>query len=87
MLKTEQKQKIISKAKKHDTDSGSAEVQIALLTERINQLSSHLDTHKKDKHSRRGLIKLVAERRKHLKFLEKKDQKAFEKVKKDNKIK
>ncbi len=63
------KQEIISKHKMHETDSGSPEVQIALLSERINMLTQHLLTHKKDNHSRRGLIKLVAKRRRLLDYL------------------
>jgi small subunit ribosomal protein S15 len=54
---------------RHQTDTGSPEVQIALLTTRINQLTEHLRTHKHDQHSRRGLLKLVGQRRRHLKYL------------------
>ena len=67
------KQAIIEKYKLHDSDTGSPEVQIALLTERINHLNEHLKIHKKDHHSRRGLLKMVGVRRSFLKYLEKKD--------------
>jgi len=60
---------IISKHKLHESDSGSPEVQIALLTERINYLTEHFKTHKKDHHSRRGLLKLVGRRRRLLDYL------------------
>lgn len=86
MLKTAKKQKIIKKSAVHDTDTGSSEVQVALLSERIKELSSHLKSHKKDNHSRRGLIKLVSKRRKHLKYLERKDKVAYEKIVADLKI-
>jgi small subunit ribosomal protein S15 len=70
MLTTKKKAVVIKKTGKHEKDTGSSEVQIALLTERIEELSSHLKTHKKDNHSRRGLLKLVAKRRAHQKYLE-----------------
>jgi small subunit ribosomal protein S15 len=73
VLKREDKQKIIDSFKLHDSDSGSPEVQIALLTERITYLTEHFKTHKKDFHSRRGLLKLVGRRRKTLDYLKKKD--------------
>ncbi len=63
------KQEIIEKFKTHEGDTGSPEVQIAVLTERINQLTEHLKVHNKDKHSRIGLIKLVNQRRRHLNYL------------------
>jgi len=69
MLSKEQKQEIIQRFKLHDVDTGSPEVQIALLTERINRLNEHLMTHKKDNHSRRGLLKMVGQRRKLLNYL------------------
>lgn len=80
MLTTKKKQSVIKKARKHDTDTGSSEVQIAVLTERINELTGHLKTHKKDNHSRRGLLKLVANRRSHQKFLDEKKRKAEAKM-------
>ncbi len=70
---TEKKKEIIEKFKTHETDTGSSEVQIALLTERILYLTEHFKTHAKDHHSRRGLLKLVGQRRNHLKYLQKKD--------------
>lgn len=69
MLTKDQKQEIIQKYQLHGTDTGSPEVQIALLTERINKLNEHLQTHKKDFHSRRGLLKMVGQRRKLLNYL------------------
>jgi len=71
-LTAEQKKEIIEKYKLHDHDSGSAEVQIALLTERIRQLTDHFQIHKKDHASRRGLLKLVGRRRKLLDYLKNK---------------
>lgn len=73
MLKTETKQGILGKYRRHDGDTGSAEVQVALLTERINQLAEHLKQHKKDFHSRRGLLKMVGKRRRLLGYLERTD--------------
>ncbi len=67
------KQEIIEKYAIHEGDTGSPEVQVALLTYRINHLNEHLKTHKKDHHSRRGLLKMVGVRRGFLKYLEKKD--------------
>lgn len=67
------KNKIIEKYKLHDGDTGSPEVQIALLTERINHLNEHLQLHKKDHHSRRGLLKMVGQRRGLLNYLHEKD--------------
>ena len=67
------KQDIIEKYAIHEGDTGSPEVQVALLTYRINHLNEHLKTHKKDHHSRRGLLKMVGVRRSFLKYLEKKD--------------
>jgi small subunit ribosomal protein S15 len=69
----ETKKNIIHKFKLHDTDTGSAEVQIALLSERIRQLTEHFKIHAKDHHSRRGLLKLVGQRRKLLNYIKKKD--------------
>ena len=64
-------------ARRHDTDTGSPEAQVALLTKQIDELSKHLKKNKKDFHSRRGLLQMVANRRKHLKYLERKDEKAY----------
>ena len=69
----ERKQEIISTYRRDDKETGSSEVQIALLTERINHLTDHLKVHAKDDHSRRGLLKMVGQRRGLLKYLEKVD--------------
>ena len=68
-MEKEQKQQILSDYKRQDGDTGSAEVQIALLTKRINELTAHLETHSKDEHSRRGLLKMVGQRRRMLAYL------------------
>jgi len=80
MLSTEEKTKIIEKYKLHNADTGSDEVQIALLSEEIKQLLSHLKKHSKDLHSKRGLLKMVAKRRKLLKHLKKEDEKRYNKI-------
>ncbi|WP_163971264.1 30S ribosomal protein S15 [Oceanobacillus halotolerans] len=69
----ERKNEIINEFKVHDNDTGSPEVQIAVLTEEITKLNEHLRTHKKDHHSRRGLLKMVGKRRNLLNYLRKKD--------------
>ena len=69
MLAADKKQNLIEQYRKHPSDTGSPEVQIALLTERINYLTEHFKAHKKDFHSRRGLLKLVGQRRKLLDYL------------------
>ena len=69
----ERKQEIINIYKREENDTGSPEVQVALLTERINELTEHLKIHKKDNHSRRGLLKMVGKRRNLLKYVAKKD--------------
>lgn len=69
----ERKQEVINAYKREEKDTGSPEVQIALLTERINELTEHLKVHKKDNHSRRGLLKMVGKRRNLLNYLAKKD--------------
>ncbi|MDE4541792.1 30S ribosomal protein S15 [Thermoanaerobacterium sp. R66] len=73
MLNKERKNEIIAENRIHEKDTGSPEVQIALLTERINSLNEHLKVHKKDHHSRRGLLKMVGQRRGLLNYLMKKD--------------
>ena len=73
MISKELKSQIIDKYKKEEKDTGSPEVQIAILTERINELTEHLKVHKKDNHSRRGLLKMVGKRRNLLNYLAKKD--------------
>ena len=73
MMRKEEKTALIEANKLSETDTGSPEVQIAILTKRINDLNEHLKTHKKDHHSRRGLLKMVGHRRNLLKYLTKKD--------------
>ena len=73
MMRKEQKTAIIEANKTHEGDTGSPEVQIAILTARINDLTDHLRVHKHDNHSRRGLLKMVGQRRKLLDYLAKKD--------------
>ena len=73
MISKEMKSQIIEKYKRDEKDTGSPEVQIAILTERINELTEHLKVHKKDNHSRRGLLKMVGKRRNLLNYLAKKD--------------
>jgi small subunit ribosomal protein S15 len=72
-LTKEQKQELIDRYGRADGDTGSAEVQVALLTGRINELTEHLRTHRKDHHSRRGLLMLVGKRRRLLRYLERSD--------------
>ncbi|MCM8800457.1 MAG: 30S ribosomal protein S15 [Candidatus Omnitrophica bacterium] len=79
-LLQEKKRKIIDAFKIHSRDTGSAEVQIALLTERINNLTEHFKRHKKDFSSRRGLLVLVGRRRKFLNYLKNKDIKRYEEI-------
>lgn len=79
-LSKEEKQEIIEKYKKHDGDTGSPEVQIALLTKRINDLNEHLTVHKKDHHSRRGLLKMVGKRRALLNYLMKRDYERYKQL-------
>jgi len=79
-LEKEEKQKIISEFEIHEGDTGSPEVQIALLTERINQLSEHLKKFKKDVHSRRGLLSMVNKRRRLLAYLKRKDEARYEAI-------
>ena len=73
MITKEKKLKIIEDLRKHDKDTGSSEVQIGILTARIQELTEHFKTHKKDHHSRRGLMKLVGQRRRLLDYLKKSD--------------
>ena len=74
------KAKVINKYKLHDIDVGSSQVQIAILTERIQNLTGHLKTHKKDFHSRRGLLQLVGRRKRLLEYLRDKDYDSYKKV-------
>ncbi len=79
-LNTEQKSNIVSSFKRHDGDTGSPEVQVALITKRIDYLAEHFRTHKKDHHSRRGLLKLVSQRRGLLQYLKKIDIERYRKL-------
>jgi small subunit ribosomal protein S15 len=83
MLSKDRKTEIIDRFKKHDVDTGSPEVQIGILTERINVLTEHLKTHSKDHHSRRGLLKMVGHRRRLLTYLQKQDVERYRTVVKD----
>jgi small subunit ribosomal protein S15 len=80
MLSKDRKTEIIDRFKKHDVDTGSPEVQIGILTERINVLTEHLKTHSKDHHSRRGLLKMVGHRRRLLGYLQKQDVERYRTV-------
>ena len=73
MILKETKTKVIEDNRLHETDTGSPEVQVAILTARINELTEHLKEHKKDKHSQRGLLKMVGKRRKLLAYMQKND--------------
>jgi len=77
MLTKRVKENVLKDNRRHESDTGSPEAQVALLTRQIEELSTHLRKHKKDFHSRRGLLQMVADRRKHLKYLEKKDEKSY----------
>jgi small subunit ribosomal protein S15 len=79
-LNKEGKKEIIEKYKTHDSDTGSSEVQIALLSARISYLTEHFRYHKKDHHSRRGLLKLVGQRRKLMQYLKSEDKERYENV-------
>lgn len=87
MLDKKAKQKIINKFRVHETDTGSSQVQIAILSEEIRRLTEHLQGHKHDHSSRRGLLKKVNERRKLLKYLQKEDQAAFNELAQKLKLK
>ena len=79
-ISKERKNEIIAQFARHEGDTGSPEVQIALLTERINELTEHLKVHKKDNHSRRGLLKMVGKRRNLLNYLAKKDVNRYREI-------
>ncbi len=87
MLDKKKKDKIIAKFRTHETDTGSPQVQIAILSEEMKELAEHLKIHKKDFSSRRGLLKKVGERRRLLQYLEREDMKAFEDITKKLKLK
>ena len=77
MLTKDQKTEVMTGQRRHDTDTGSPQVEVAILTRRINDLTEHLKVHKKDHHSRRGLLKMVGRRRRLLNYLMKKDVNAY----------
>ena len=87
MLDKKKKQRIINQYKMHENDTGSTQVQIAILSEEVKELSGHLKQHKHDHSSRRGLLKKVGERRKLLKYLQKEDEKSFQELAKKLKLK
>ena len=77
MLTKRKKENAIKEVRRHDSDTGSPEAQVSILTKQIEDLSKQLKKNHKDFHSRRGLLQMVADRRKHLKYLERKDEKAY----------
>lgn len=79
-LTKSEKDSVFESYHRHGTDTGSPEVQIALLTQRINRLTEHLKEHKHDEHSRRGLLKLVGQRRRHLTYLSSKDETRYREI-------
>ena len=87
MARKDKKKNLIEKFKEHPKDKGSSSVQIALLTERISYLTEHLKKHKKDFHSRRGLLMLVGRRRRLLNYLKKKDPQGYNEVIKELNLK
>ena len=80
MLDREKKEQIVADFRTHESDTGSPEVQVALLTRRIVELTEHFRTHKKDNHSRRGLLKMVSQRRSLLNYLKRKDRERYHQV-------
>lgn len=80
MLTKTTKNKVIKAVALHDTDTGSPEVQVSVLTKRIEELTDHLKKHSKDKHSRRGLLQMVADRQSHLSYLQKKNPRRYSAV-------
>ncbi len=87
MLTKLKKQRVIKEVAIHDKDTGSAEVQIAILSRRITELTGHLKKHQKDIHSRRGLLQMVANRQTHLKYLQKKNPKRYSAITKKLELK
>ncbi len=87
MLTKRKKANAIKAVKRHETDTGSPEAQVAILSRRIDELAAHLKKHHKDNHSRRGLLQMVADRRSHLKHLERKNPKAYNTLVKKLKLK
>jgi len=87
MLTSRKKSNVIKKHKRHSKDTGSSEVQVALLTRQIKELTAHLKKNPKDNHSRRGLLKMVAKRKKLLDFLKNEDEKTYNKLIKELELK
>ncbi|MCH8889146.1 30S ribosomal protein S15 [Patescibacteria group bacterium] len=87
MLTKRKKENTIKGVRRHETDTGSPESQVAILSRRIDELATHLKKHHKDNHSRKGLLQMVADRRNHLKYLEKKNPKAYNSLVKKLKLK
>lgn len=83
MLTKKTKEKIVTASQRNEKDTGSPEVQVSILTKRIDELAKHLKKNTKDHHSRRGLLQMVADRRTHLNYLKKKDAKRYAKLVKD----
>jgi small subunit ribosomal protein S15 len=83
MLTKDAKAEVIGRQRRHETDTGSPQVQVAILTERINALTEHLREHKKDHHSRRGLLKMVGRRRRLLNYLQRSDLDAYRELTRD----
>ena len=79
-LSRSEKDVVVEEYQRHETDTGSPEVQIALLSKRINRLAEHLKGHKSDEHSRRGLLKMVGQRRRHLNYLSRKDEARYREI-------
>jgi small subunit ribosomal protein S15 len=79
-LTSEQKRELVKKYCKHEKDTGSPEVQIAILTARINQLGEHFEKHPKDKHSRMGLMKMIGKRRRLLRYLERTNYESYKRI-------
>ena len=86
MLSKRKKQTIVEEHQQHETDTGSAEVQVGLLTRRIEELAGHLKKHPKDPHSRRGLLMMVGKRRRFLQYLQREDERAYSKITKKLKL-
>ena len=86
VMTKESKTVVIEKSRRHETDTGSPEVQIAILTERINYLTEHLKTHPKDHHSRRGLLKMVGSRRGLINYVKARDHDRYKRILEANKI-
>ncbi len=80
MLTKQKKANAIKKTQKHDSDTGSSEAQVAILSRRIDNLTTHLKRNKKDRHSRRGLLKMVENRRKHMNYLKTKSDNSYKKI-------